>query len=196
MSLEQLPLAHIRWLPVRNDSGEEIPAFSAVKPTSSEYGNDGQLVFVVGKPDADSDPSVMISNGVPIPIDGYGLATYDVPVRATVSGAISFGAECGTLVGEWPLAFGQTGFTYLDNGAVIRASTAAQSIFIGKTTEAIGVGTAGEVQVYEDKNNAVDPEAFRECENLFADVEVDKWVAAFSYKGVYYLVAAQCDPPA
>lgn len=98
----------IRWLAVRNDSGEEIPAYAAMMRTGV-YGSDG--VPLVTKPDtADIDPAFILINGpavIPDEMDGAGTRDADIVALAP---SAAFKDSLGTQASSWNLHVGNVGF--------------------------------------------------------------------------------------
>jgi hypothetical protein len=101
-------------------SGEVIPPNAVMY--IGEMNSDG--FYEVNKPVTDSHPyGVMFNDMTPIPVDGIGQCTADLPnwVRfddsesgsGNGSGSISPGSSCGPRAGEWGLFSSETGFRSL-----------------------------------------------------------------------------------
>jgi hypothetical protein len=101
----------MRWIPVRNDAGAEIPGFGVMRPTGAVTVHN-QVVITVAKPNADSATGQMINGPNPIPTGLYGQGTWDLPAYALYNtGATpAYGEDWGTENAEWKLKSGNTGF--------------------------------------------------------------------------------------
>jgi hypothetical protein len=99
------PLAPIY---VRNDSGEEIPAYACLQTTGTVE-DGGQNFITVDQPvDNTGDAGPYLFNGQePIEIGGFGIA-YDGPLtRMLTDGAtLSSGDKCRPVVAEWYIELG------------------------------------------------------------------------------------------
>jgi len=93
---------------VRNDSGEEIPAYACLQTTGTVE-DGGQNFITVDKPvDNTGDAGPYLFNGQePIEIGGFGIA-YDGPLtRMLTDGAtLSSGDKCRPVVAEWYIELG------------------------------------------------------------------------------------------
>lgn len=67
--------ADIYCLPVRNDSGEEVPPFAVMRATGVVERDGGLWVQKVTKPDTTFARLYLINGPAKIPVDGYGMAT-------------------------------------------------------------------------------------------------------------------------
>lgn len=126
-----------RWVPVRNDSGEAIPPFSAAKITgrsSSGSGTGEFTFFTIDKPDADleADPTgglLIVTGEVSIPIGSYGRGTQDWPAQVRQDGTTeTAGTEIGPVDGEWEMATTGRGFTRIGGGPTI--ATGIKAVFV------------------------------------------------------------------
>jgi hypothetical protein len=99
----------VRWRPVKNAAGEDVPAFAVVVITGKDA--DTQTT-IIDKPTADStDQRLLMVNGPGvIPAGGFGSATRDYPILALVSAGAAVSAELGTAAGSWTLTAGKSGF--------------------------------------------------------------------------------------
>jgi hypothetical protein len=99
------PLAPIY---VRNDSGEEIPAYACLQTTGTVE-DGGQNFITVDQPvDNTGDAGAYLFNGQePIEIGGFGIA-YDGPLtRMLTDGAtLSSGDKCQPVAGQWHITAG------------------------------------------------------------------------------------------
>lgn len=106
------PNRETRWLPIRNDSGERIPAFGLVEPSEVITLNRRKIQTVV-KPTENSLDRVMLNSPSSIKIDGFGSATRAFPNFAkydTDDGAPVNGEIWGSVGGSFALGKGQFGF--------------------------------------------------------------------------------------
>jgi hypothetical protein len=102
------PLSAIRWLAVKNSSGETAPAYAVMKVTGYEASTGA---FTVTKPDEASISPVklLVNSAGPIANGEYGSATRDFPVLAKVASG-SAGDEVGTTASSWELSNDESGF--------------------------------------------------------------------------------------
>jgi len=125
------PLSSIRWFPVVNVSGEEIPAFACMRiagdgteaTPSTETGQatttrEGQVVIRVGKPRAGTVAGgfrrlYLINSPSPIAIDGYGSGTFgpywvaadSTTIQSWADGDQTWGPKPGSWL-IWPTYYG------------------------------------------------------------------------------------------
>ena len=107
-----------RWLRVKNESGEEAPAYALLRITG--YETAGQA-FTVDQPNQDDQAGLIINSGVPIPDEAYGRATMDWPCYAGWDDSFTApdaAQEWGAKSGEWLLSSGQQGFRVLADAEV------------------------------------------------------------------------------
>lgn len=98
---------------VRNDSGETIPAFAAMRVTGVVEVKQ-ETVFTVDQQDT-SDGPVLLNGPTPIPVNGYGVIQSGPIVAAyfdTVASP-SVGDELGPEDGEWKLTAAGSGWVFL-----------------------------------------------------------------------------------
>lgn len=115
-----------RWLAVRNDSGEAIPAFAVMEITGTAS-RDGRLVLTVTKPTGvlaasmlRGDRSRLLVNGPrAIPTGGYGSGTIEEPLQVLREPG-SFGVASGS----WSLSDAAPMFDILGQTPVPRGSSA------------------------------------------------------------------------
>jgi hypothetical protein len=109
MGVPQNYYEQVRWLPVKNTSGETAPPFAVLLVTGFEASSGAWLV---AKPNADDTDPIMllINNHVGIPAGGYGSASLADPVEAKITGNPSAGDQIGTAANQWHLAGGKKGF--------------------------------------------------------------------------------------
>lgn len=91
-------------IPVRNDSGEIIPAFAVLRPTGV-IEKTGEWCVKVEKPNVDFAQRYYVNGPAAIPVDGFGMATdasYPAPVKRETATA-TYGDGWGVLSGSWEL---------------------------------------------------------------------------------------------
>lgn len=99
----------MRWIPVRNVSGEVIPPRAAMEPVSKNA--DGSIN--VTKPNKDDSNTALINGDGAIAINGGGFGTWGWPVISMYSSSStpsSNGMVIGTRAGRWELYPGYDGF--------------------------------------------------------------------------------------
>lgn len=114
-----------QWWPIRNDSGEEVPAFACMRITgmfSPFTSSDGvyqrvgvaNMGFTIGKPNAFASQYSHLFNG-PIAIAsgavGQGVFGHVMLGRRSGVSAPTVGSAIGPTNGSWDLAGGSYGFT-------------------------------------------------------------------------------------
>lgn len=87
-------------IPIRNDSGEEIPSFAVVEPTGEI--RDGAKV--VRKPTRNGRRGVLVNGPGAIPVGGAGDAYAHPRVRVLTAGEPPLYAEWGATAGAWHLS--------------------------------------------------------------------------------------------
>lgn len=95
--------SQIRWVPVKNDSGETIPAFAAMRITGQDSDSKS---FTVDKPDTDSQVNVLFNGPCEIPSGLEGVGTHDMPATARyeqADGTPVAGQEWGVEADGWKL---------------------------------------------------------------------------------------------
>jgi len=86
---------------VKNESGEEIPAYGCMKVTGTAE-PDGQNYLEVVKPDSDFDATFLINGPNAIEDDGRGIAQASSILRILTDGeTITNGHQWGPVDGEW-----------------------------------------------------------------------------------------------
>jgi hypothetical protein len=119
--ISDIPTAdRVHWFPVKNDSGEVIPAFALMRVTGEEAVAAGvEAAMTVGKPNADGDPHVVVNGPLRIPVDGYGYGTLGHPVAVlydTADGTPGVGDTWGSVGGSWKAGQQRAGFRVLGTG--------------------------------------------------------------------------------
>lgn len=140
--------SQVRYLRVRNVSGEEIPGGAAMQVVGVTKDNDGQdFFFRVDKPAEDSlRPAVIIFNTrIPIASGADGAGVKDLPFWALIDqgeeASPLTGDDLGTLTDDWALHPNQTGFVLLgldeddDTFGMVVADTGA-----GLSESSVGCG--------------------------------------------------------
>lgn len=155
-------------VPVRNDSGEEIPAFGLMRITGTTT-VDGEPVWTVDKPSSTFQRFVLVNGETAIPASGsndiYGTGYFcDRPFRAlydTSDGTPSYGQVWGPRSGSWKLRRHHYGF--LIWGEIDDDTTGEETVkvtqslvvnVIGKTDAAITKGSSGTVSVWKGDESA------------------------------------------
>ena len=119
------PNLETRWLAIRNDSGEKIPAFGLVELTEVVTINRRKFQTVI-KPSADSLPGLMLNSLFEIPIGGFGTATRDFPnfVKYNTAATPVNGESWGSKADSFLLTKDQKGFFIYGgaNGSVVEVT--------------------------------------------------------------------------
>lgn len=99
----------VRWIAVKNDTAEEIPAFAVMRVSGRETTGE----YKVAMPNADSQTGCLINGPVVIPVAKYGQALDDFPwavLYDTGDGTPAVGEAWGPGNGSWKLRKGKTGY--------------------------------------------------------------------------------------
>jgi hypothetical protein len=106
----------VRWLPVKNAAGEDVPSYGVMKVTGKDATTGAATVT---KPDADNiDAARLFVNGPGvIPAGKFGVGTRDFPILAAVGSGGANGDVQGTAAASWDLTAGKTGFVLLTDEA-------------------------------------------------------------------------------
>ena len=140
---------------VRNDSGEDIPAFAVMKIDDAEAVS-GRLVYVVKKPDAEFQRRYLINGPFVIPDGGSGngtFATAENPATALRNDDADpddYGSVWGVASGSWELTrfypgdFTMQGPCGDERGLFVQTTVVS---FYGQLNEALAFGDEAEVQV-------------------------------------------------
>lgn len=192
-----LPLSsHIRWLSYRNDSGETVPPFAALKPTGMVE-IDGAGVVTCDKPDADDQVPLFFNGPAEVAADGYGRCTADFPAVARYSGsAPSVGDTVGAADASWSLEKDATGYDVVavdtDNLRCLILATGGGGgvgVWYGTIDSDLLQGGLGTV-------DATAPESvtLSDCLNPFGDIAAGAsvFVCEISPGGAKYIIAASC----
>jgi hypothetical protein len=122
-----------QYWPVKNESGEEIPAYACMRITGTFIPfttNDGSLVqpgvanygFTVAKPNEwGAQFSHMFNGPMTIPIGQIGQGVFGKVMQGLVHASFSVGARCGPINGSWTLQGGSGGFRVVES-PFLRAS--------------------------------------------------------------------------
>jgi hypothetical protein len=100
----------IRWLAFRNDAGQSIPAFAALRPLGVvELA--GEAVLRVGQPNADGATG-LFNGPFAVDADGLGSCTSDLPCYAAYDTlhTPAVGEMWGPVAGQWTLARDKPGY--------------------------------------------------------------------------------------
>lgn len=182
----------LRWLRARNDSGDEIPAFSPVRITGTVTVGP----FVYYKIDqADKDCVLMdyklgmaFSGPRPIPAasgatKGYGRITRDFPLYAAYTGtAPTAGGFLGIANGTWTLTVANYGFICvgdIDTDAKACQIIPAPPLIKGKPGSTISKGTTpGNLTLYDATGAAISPTCTVPVISPRGDLTSGKWAGA------------------
>lgn len=125
------PTGAMRWLPYRNDSGEEIPAFAVLRITGVTERN-GQALLTVAKPNSTAYAQYAINGSTVVPANGYGRLTFDTPAVALYDSGLSpsVGDLLGPEDGEWALT---TGGNFMALGGTAGSGSLSR-LFVQATT--------------------------------------------------------------
>lgn len=108
-------LDQIRWHPVRNDSGEAIPAYGVMRIYSTET-NARRTRYIVRKPNTDFQRLYLVNGPQKIAIGATGSGTFDIAYALADSSASPLLAEhWGAKNGSWKLWKYRPGFFMLGN---------------------------------------------------------------------------------
>lgn len=190
------PLAAIRWLPCRNDAGEEIPAGAALHISGVSV-VEGRSVLAVVKPTSTWQRRYALAGPWPIPAGAYGACTLEGPVWAWCDTQTTPqpGQSWGVKPGEWRLFPHRPGFMVLGGLVNQRTLVLPQHIsqLLGKTDSTLAKGASGVVSLWfgpagSESDSNLDVVAW----NRFANVGANRWVALAWIHGAWYLTAAEC----
>lgn len=93
-----------------NNSSEDIPPFSVMRPTGAAIRDDGQFYITVDKPNANFETWYEISGPFITPAGRYGV-TVESPCWVTYdTGSPVYGQSWGAKSGQWTLSTGRDGF--------------------------------------------------------------------------------------
>lgn len=148
-----------QWWPVRNDSGEEVPAFACMRITGmfAPFTTGGEsftrvgysnLGFTVGKPNTFASQYSHLFNGpTPITPGAVGQGAFGHVMLGRGGGAAA-GSNIGPINNSWDLHSGSYGFTVVDSTvidyfasadvATVRVVQAPALFLRGTTDETIG----------------------------------------------------------
>lgn len=189
-------LLAIRWLPCRNDSGEEIPAGAALLISGVTI-VDGRSVLAVEKPSHIWQRRYALAGPWPIPAGAFGACTLEAPAWAWCDTQITPqpGQSWGAKPGEWRLFPHRPGFTVLAGLVNQRTLVMPQTVdqLLGKTDGTLGKGSSGLVSLwFGPPGNQTDSNFDVIAWNQFANVAANRWVALGWMHGAWYLTAAEC----
>lgn len=145
-----------RWLELRNDSGEEIPAFAIVRLTGTHIDHAGRVMLTGAKPNVYGSQYRHAVNGrLAIPDGKSGLCTLDFPAMAlydTADGTPVVGQRWGPRSGTWKLKKNTGGFVVAglideDAGRMMVSQNPMLSFF-GKWDSDVSKGGSGTVSVW------------------------------------------------
>lgn len=158
-----------RWLAVRNDSGEAIPALAVMEITGVQTNASGAIEYLVTKPTATLVAALRVGDlsrlliGAPrgIPKDGPGSGTMEFPAHALADPAATFGTRLGVTAGEWALTtyashfvcYGSAGFVGEIGDYASRVVAPAYShcgLIAAKPDADVTSGSSGTFSIYSD----------------------------------------------
>lgn len=145
----------IRWLPLRNDSGETLPAFACARITGVTI-VEGQVVTTVAKPSTTLARHYLINGPSAVANGKYGSGTIDCPayVLYDTADTPAFQEGWGPKPSQWTIAKGFPGFTILGtnsgSGATSRTFALWEPItrLVGKADALVGSGSSGTVSIW------------------------------------------------
>lgn len=152
----------IRWVDVKNVSGEVIPRESVVMVTRAV---NADKLIEVDKPDADniSPAMLMFTNALEIPVDGEGAATHDWPARCTCD---ELGGEnYGTGADSWELKIDGDGFQAWGTAPLEEGESEEplSQLFAADSTVGTGGGSGSGGSGDCAGNEGLDPSDFIQC---------------------------------
>lgn len=187
---------------VRNDSGEEIPAYACLQTTGTVE-DGGQNYITVDQPvDNTGDAGAYLFNGQePIEIGGFGIA-HDGPLcRMLTDGAtLSSGDKCRPAVGEWYIELGGDLITIVGDDDIesdtvrgVIGSSGGGSLFRFELTANFSTGTTVAATIKTMGGSTVgtgisltDPEA------IFLGLPTGSKGYCVLQGGTYYAIQAAC----
>ena len=203
--------AHV---PVKNNRGAQLPAFSVLElteplfdATASQEDYESRVAFSGGLPSIDGALNFVITQRLledgdidPFAVvQGVTLATLSGPEGQLTAGPESnseklITGQIGAKILHDPGPEGSDRIGYVLIGCEM-------PILLVTTTEAIIIGASGECRVMEgDKGNETDSELRIQCYNRFGDVAANTYCVASPIGSRYELTMAECDatytPPA
>jgi hypothetical protein len=189
---------------VRNDSGEEIPAFACLQTTGTTEAG-GQNYITVDQPvDTDGTSGGYLFNGIaPIEIGGYGIA-HDGPLcRMLTDGVpLNSGDKCQPVVGEWYIELGGDLITIVGDddiqAAVVRgvigSSGGGDEHFNFRTTGAMSsLSATASIYAIGGFTNVLSSQTVRSS-LIFGDLPANTIGICILQGGQYHIVQAACPP--
>ena len=187
---------------IRNDSGEEIPAYGCLQTTGTVE-DGGQNYITVDQPvDNTGDAGPYLFNGQePIEIDGFGIA-HDGPLcRMLTDGAsLTSGDKCQPVAGEWHIEAGGDLITIVGDDDIepdtvrgVIGASGGSSLFRFELTANFSTGTTVAATVKTMGGSTVgtgisltDPEA------IFLGLPTGSKGYCVLQAGTYYAIQAAC----
>ncbi len=198
-----------QWWPVRNESGEEVPAFACLRITgmfspftSSDLGGQqrvgvANMGFTIAKPNTYASQHSHLFNGaVPIAAGAIGQGVFGCVMLGRYTGsAPSVGTAVGPKNASWDLWAGIPGFTVVDSsledsfdGSDVPTVRVIQSpaLFLkGTALEDIGPFSGdGQVEV-DTSGNQVTAKYLKSAEIVTGDIVYLHWFGN-SFTGTWY----------
>lgn len=187
---------------VKNNSGEEIPAYGCMRVTGAEKDSGGRFRVLVSKPDGNGGP-FLFNNYREIAIDGGGSAQLDPVVRAIFSTGTPAPGETWGPNDDWALVkYGQPAvlvYGPLENTSttkVLVGNTAHRQLLrIGKAAGDISADTTGTISIYSDGlDTTFDDSAKLDWMNSGEDITSgdETMHAYFEDEGIYRIIGKEC----
>ena len=168
----------VRWIEAKNVGSTTLNPFALAEVSGAELSRAGHTILHIKEPTEDNVFPLAITNWMPIPASGYGVAAMEGPVYVQyyVSDTPAVGEVWGPANGSQKANSGLTGLTIV--GAVdedreivlVNFWTGEEAVeptpwYVGKTTAAIASGKTGSVLQY--------------CESWSYDEETEELVFAW-----------------
>ena len=189
---------------VRNDSGEEIPAFACLQATgTTELG--GQNYITVDQPvDATGTAGAYLFNGIaPIEIGGFGIA-HDGPLcRMLKTGTLASGDKAQPVVGQWAIAAGGDLITIVGDDDIepdtvrgVIGSNKQTFRFIRFELNEELVGTTASADIVDKDGVSIETGAtIEDPETIFTGLTATTRGIGIQEGSRYFIVNANCPAP-
>ena len=197
-------LANSAPIYVKNEAGEEIPAYGCMKVTGAAE-LDGQNYLEVEKPDSDFDATFLINGPHAIEDGGRGVAqTSNVLRILTDGGTITNGQQWGPVDGEWHIDSAAStklfraigGDDVADNvGRFVLLDSGDLKLFRFTLNEDMGATTANKGDADILQMDGTDTGIDADVEDplaIFATLESGDPGLCLKQGGSYYIIQAPC----
>lgn len=121
-------------VPVKNTTGEIIPAHSAMQVIGSTP-VDGDTLYFVTKPTGITNAKYLINSPANIEANSEGWGTDQYPTTAAIAGSFSVGQEIGPTLGSWALTANGVGYLFLGGAASDFGRVASKSVGGGQSAD-------------------------------------------------------------